>query len=289
VDACIKDKQEASGFPSNCITESDKDDYIFKYYEREGILLDKNKINKNNGARQVAKLRANSQWGFLAMQTNKTLHKFVKTKAELHDMLTNDQFIIHNIEPSQNGQIMQVFYSYASEMHYGGINTNVAVAAFVTSYARLKLYKYMDLLGERCLYVDTDSIIYVSKPGEYDPPLGDYLGEFTNEIDAKEGNYIDEFVSAGPKNYAYKLDTGITHCTVKGFTLNHIASLSINYDSIKNIVCEDRTKKLNVRQVKFTRNNKLWEIYTENIDKLYGFVYDKRILYDNLTTKPYGF
>ena len=174
-------------------------------------------------------------------------------------------------------------------MHFGGLNTNVAVAAFVTSYARLKLYSHMEKLGKRCLYVDTDSMIYVAKEGEYDPPLGDYLGELTSEIDPKEGNYIDEFVSAGPKNYAYKLDSGITHCTVKGFTLNYIASLTINYDSIKKIVCEDQKKKLNVKQRKFNRNNNEWVVNTEYIDKSYGFVYDKRVLNEDLTTLPYGY
>jgi hypothetical protein len=223
------------------------------------------------------------------MQTNKTQHKFLTTKAELDLLLLNDKYVVHNIIPSRNGELMQVFYSTNNEMHFGGLNTNVSVAAFVTSYARLRLYNQMELLGERCLYVDTDSMIYVARPNEYDPPLGDYLGELTSEIDTKEGNYIDEFVSAGPKNYAYKLDTGITHCTVKGFTLNHIASLTINYDSIKQIVCEDQNKKLQVKQLKFTRDNKIWEINTELIDKYYGFVYDKRILNEDLTTLPFGY
>ena len=92
-----------------------------------------------------------------------------------------------------------------------------------------------------------------------------------------------------PKNYAYKLDTGVTHCTVKGFTLNHIASLNINYDSIKKIVCDNREQKLQVRQLKFIRDNKNWEINTEYVDKMYGFVYDKRVLNEDLSTLPYGF
>ena len=69
--------------------------------------------------------------------------------------------------------------------------------------------------------------------GEYKPSLGDYLGEFTNEIDPKEGSFITTFVSAGAKNYAYELDSGLAKFTVKGFTLNHIASLKVNYSTIK--------------------------------------------------------
>jgi hypothetical protein len=48
------------------------------------------------------------------------------------------------------------------------------------------------------------------------------LGEFTNELKPKDGNYIREFVSAGPKNYAYQLESGKTFCKIKGFTVNSI-------------------------------------------------------------------
>ena len=30
--------------------------------------------------------------------------------------------------------------------------------------------------------LNTDSVIYVSLPGQYDPTFGDYLGELTNEL-----------------------------------------------------------------------------------------------------------
>ena len=69
--------------------------------------------------------------------------------------------------------------------------TNIFIAAFTTSYARMKLYTEMDKLGERVLYHDTDSIIYTSD-GTNDPPLGNYLGEFTDELN---GEIITSFVS----------------------------------------------------------------------------------------------
>ena len=37
----------------------------------------------------------------------------------------------------------------------------------------------------------------MSRPGQYDPPFGDYLGELTDELDS--GEHIVEFVSGGPK------------------------------------------------------------------------------------------
>ena len=288
INTALKEKQEASGYPDGVITDKDKNDYIQSYYENEGIMLEKEKIIKNSGKRSVAKLKANSQWGFLAMKTNKIQNKFLTNPAEWYDMCTDPNISIHDVNLS-TPNIIHVKYAVNDDVHSGGFNTNVAVASFVTCQARLKLFDEMKKLDRRVLYVDTDSIFFVSEPGAYEPELGDYLGEFTNELDPREGSYITEFVSAGPKNYAYKLDTGLTHCTVKGFSLNHIASLTVNYDSIKDIVCCEQDKKLAVDQLKFKRDPKNWTVSTEVVNKIYGFVYDKRILNDDLTTLPYGF
>ena len=58
-----------------------------------------------------------------------------------------------------------------------GKNINVAVAAYVTTQARLKLYKLLSKLGNSVLYCDTDSVIYIQNVDE--PPnveIGYYLG-----------------------------------------------------------------------------------------------------------------
>jgi hypothetical protein len=44
--------------------------------------------------------------------------------------------------------------------------------------------------------------VYTSRPGECKPELGDYLGDLTDEVPY---NRIIEFVTGGPKNYAYKI------------------------------------------------------------------------------------
>ena len=69
--------------------------------------------------------------------------------------------------------------------------TNIFLAAFTTAWARLKLYSEMGKLGQAVLYHDTDSIIYEST-GSNDPPLGNFLGEFTDELD---GDIIKTFIS----------------------------------------------------------------------------------------------
>ena len=65
VNTFLKIKQEASGYPSDCVTDEQKQRYIDLYYEREGIRLDPNEIDYNPGLRYLAKLMLNSLWGKL--------------------------------------------------------------------------------------------------------------------------------------------------------------------------------------------------------------------------------
>ena len=77
-------------------------------------------------------------------------------------------------------------------------NTNVIIASFTTAHARLKLLSYLEAMGESVLYFDTDSLIYKLADGEEDLPVGDFLGDLTDELD---GGSITSFVSVGPKSY----------------------------------------------------------------------------------------
>ena len=286
INAALKEKQEADGYPANVTTDEEKDAYIKDYYDHEGILLEKSKIVKNKGRKSVAKLKANSQWGYLAMNLDKTQFKIINDLNEWNSMLVDNQYIIKNVDFVDESSALMVQYGLNKDFFISTFKTNVVLAAFVTCHARLVLYSELEKLNERVLYFDTDSIIFVTRPGDYVPPTGNYLGDFKNEI--SEG-YIQEFVSAGPKNYAYRLNNGKTKCTIKGFTQNYLASLKITFDEIKHIVCEEQEKKIQVEQLKFKRNKKNQTVQTNVEMKKYGFVYDKRVLFEDLSTLPYGF
>jgi hypothetical protein len=45
-------------------------------------------------------------------------------------------------------------------------------------------------------------VVYTARPGEWKSELGDYLGDLTDEV---PDNRIIEFVTGGPKKYAYKI------------------------------------------------------------------------------------
>ena len=76
--------------------------------------------------------------------------------------------------------------------------------------------------GGEVLYLDTDSIIYVSQNGEHliDVDTTGELGLWTSELPPDD--YITEFASAGPKTYAVKTFSGEHDISKsKGFSLNY--------------------------------------------------------------------
>ncbi|KAL1246654.1 hypothetical protein QQF64_034431 [Cirrhinus molitorella] len=94
-----------------------------------------------------------------------------------------------------------LFHDYVKTFYFKTASIWLPIKrTFTTAHARLELYNLMDKLN-RLLYSDTDSVIFVSRDGDWMPPLGDHLGELTDEIGDDE--YITEFCSSGPKSYGY--------------------------------------------------------------------------------------
>ena len=105
--------------------------------------------------------------------------------------------------------------------------SNIVIAAFTTASVRLKLYKALEVVGKRILCMDTDSLVYISKPNNPEPEVGTALGELANELKDDE-DYLTEFVAAGAKNYGYKTHFGKTALKVRRFTLNTMTREALN-------------------------------------------------------------
>ncbi len=82
--------------------------------------------------------------------------------------------------------VLLIDYKMKQHFDVESVAGNVVIAAMCTCWAHLKLWEVMKPLGECILYHDTDSIIFSAKEGEYIPPLGPYLGQFTNELECAE-------------------------------------------------------------------------------------------------------
>ena len=72
-----------------------------------------------------------------------------------------------------------------------------------------------------------DSFCFLSM---YNPPLSEFVEDMTDELG---GRYITEYVSNGSKNYVYRTGAGKQVVTVKGFTLNFVASQQLILDVMK--------------------------------------------------------
>ena len=154
--------------------------------------MDPRQIVKNPGLRALAKLMLNSFWskytkrknkgrflylinvsvlilGKFAQRPNMTKVKIVSDPAEYFDLLSSDQIKVTDAN-FINDELIEVHFENVDEFVEADGKTNVVIAAFTTAHARLKLYSVLEQLDRRVLYFDTDSVIYVSKDGEWEPP-----------------------------------------------------------------------------------------------------------------------
>ena len=283
----MKIKMEASGYPPECVTAADKTDYVERVRQHEGINLDADSIEFNAGRRAVAKLCLNNIWGKFAQTPDRTTKEFITAPRRFFHLMSDDGIHVSDVQPI-NDDCLYVSYKKCKEFQTPALNTNVVIAAYVTTHARLELYGYLEKLGTRALYCDTDSVIYNHVDGMYNPPLSEFVGGMTDELD---GSHIKEYVSNGPKNYAYRTADGKQVVKIKGFTLNYVASRQLTFDVMKKMaVAEQRHSITVVERPQIKKDLKRRQINTLPASKSYQRIFDKRVRnVDNHTSLPFGF
>lgn len=290
----LKGKQEASGYPPGVKNETDKQKYISEYHKLQGIELDPSRISDNPAKRQIAKLCLNSLWGKFAQRSNMLTSTLVKNLEEFMQYMFSDKYDVRYFTfVSDKVALVQWKYWDKSKARPGK-SDNVFIAAFVTAYGRLALYEYLSRLQERVLYHDTDSLVYVSKPGEYKLPTGEQLGELKDEL---SGDTIVEWVSSGPKSYAYKTSSDKVVLKAKGITQNYENREEVCFDSLKDLVegyidsqnpDEPATEIITSRR-SIVRKKTGFILQNATQQKRYRVVYDKRRLLPDGKTLPFGF
>lgn len=287
VDTFLKRKQEASGWPSWCQTEDDKRTYIKQYKEKEGIHLDHDAIKRNEAERSVWKQILTNFWGKLGQRPNRPKVSVIADPAEYFDLLTSGATEVTNAHLINN-EVIEMHYVFKEGFVEASDRTNVVLAAFTTAQARIKLYYLLKELGQRVCYYDTDSVIFTVKEGQWEPPLGDYLGELKNELD--DADHIVAFVSAGPKNYAYRTASGKTCCKIRGFTLSVRTSEKVNLESMVQLVKANNKGTIDVvNPQEIVRDKQTKAILSQRRVKKYRLVYDKRVIQTNFETLPFGY
>ena len=295
VNRWLKAKTEASGYPQWADSDEKKERYVRAYHEREGIRLEAAKIVKNPGRKATAKLMLNSFWGKFGENLRKNKTAQITEPAELYQLVIDPTKEITNVRVCSE-DVLEVVYAVNTDEYVENGRTNLFVAAFTTCHARLKLYSYLHTLQEQVLYFDTDSVIYSHVPGQEELPVGDFLGDLTNELD--HGDHIVEFTSGGPKNYAYRTANDKLECKVRGFSLGSVRGHEqLNYERLRANVLEELTDPRDQRRVIpvrnphfFTRDAATKRLRVVPRTKEYGLVFDKRVV-DRNTFKsyPYGY
>jgi hypothetical protein len=291
VDLFVKLKTQASGYPSNVITESEKDAYISEVYEKSGIQLDKNKIEVNPALRSISKICCNSFWGKLAERENKPKSKYISSTEELSSIMNNSTLEITNFH-IVNEDMMVIEYVNVETFEKESLTTNIMIASFTTCWARIELWKEMKSVDKSLLYCDTDSIIFIAKKnddGTYEKSLkvGTCLGELTNEM--KPGQFISEFVCTGPKSYSYRANDGEESVKFKGIAMTFKNSGRVNFESVKELVFGTTEYISLAPQNQFKRIKYDGVIYNSDMVKRVKATFDKRRILDDFNTLPYGY
>ena len=258
----------------------------FKLKIKESLDIDIEKFEFNAGLRSISKLCLNSLWGKFGQRSNMSQTKYVTEVSEFYEILLYDKLDNTNFQ-FINDDMVQMTYNFKDQFVDNSKNTNIYIACFTTSHARLMLYNKLDYLKEKVLYFDTDSIIYVDD-GTKTVKTGDMLGDMTDEL---SGKGITNFVSTGPKSYSFKYGDNDEKSAIKGFTLNHENSSILNHNSMSKIVKKQIRELIIINENKITRKNR--EIVNEYCEKVFKFGYDKRVIRlvdeNHINTLPYGY
>lgn len=281
-------KLAASGYPDNCHDENSRKNYLREVYEREGIQLDPAEVKVSPEKRNYSKRILASLWGKMSQSEHHSQVRYISEPGELYAMLLSNGVVTEDIL-LVNDETVQVTYKFADGFEKQNRNISPIVASFVTAHARNYLFRFLDRLGERCLYCDTDSLIFkISDESDFQIETGPFLGQFKNELDSDD--YIVKFVSTGPKSYSFLTHKNKRVTKVKGICLTNKNESVINLEAMERLVRECPTDKITTETLHcIKREKRTRRVFNKTERKEFRFCFDKRQLADNHISYPFGY
>ena len=296
----LRGKMENSGFPKDVKSKREQDEYIETIKKNTGVILNRDNINFNPGARLYHKTILNSLWGkFGQNPANKALTERVtssKKLMEINSKIMNKKIEVTNMYSMNHEDGSDtVLVDYKKKSHHIEVPScsNPILASFVTAYGRIKLYKALKIIGTSLIYCDTDSAYYSEIDNEISSQLniGENLGQLKNEL--SPGNRIVLMICLAPKTYGYLLlkpekeggnlqvlkNKGF--CTEETEHVNIKAFIELYRDGSKYITVEN----LNF----FLKNRKEGTIFMKKLSKSFNYKYDKRMVVTDSQTLPWGY
>jgi hypothetical protein len=86
-------------------------------------------------------------WGKWAQNQNKTQTTIVDSEKEFYELLTSPGTEVTNLNFPKN-EVVLISWKISENNVTTGKNVNMAVAAYVTTQTRIKLYEYLSKLGD---------------------------------------------------------------------------------------------------------------------------------------------
>lgn len=222
-------------------------DFVDKFYKL------KCEINKDENPAYYSsvKIILNSLWGKFGEVTHLNRLEIINDKdvAKYINLLKREasgtiRYKGSTIIPCYGGETM--FYSYEKErLKYQQTKGSIAVAAAVTACGRVRLYEGINYYNEDILYFDTDSIYFIDSgkpkfvsvmPIDNETGLGIWDDEITNGT---------EFVSLGPKMYAYITEQ------YEGVRTKGVARNKLNFKIMKDLVDGEADDVHIVKDIRF--------------------------------------
>jgi hypothetical protein len=308
----LRDKMECSGWKALCGREPEtpaEKEAICDQLEEDNLGLCRpraDKVSDNPGGRQLAKLRLNMLWGKFVQTPKATTNKFITgyedyVKLWFDNQVDKSTLMFRRIRDGLD--FMEVRYAYNASLR-APVNTHYYLGGSCTANARLKLTSMLRQVGpERALYCDTDSVVFVQRPGDEEVQTGEALGHWSSELD--EGVWGVEFMALAPKCYLLRYnevgrlqerESGILKA--KGVTLTAENLKEIHAESMRRIIMTEvfgdltgdgmaysvQAKTFNIR-MDHAGDRSLMNVYGEKVVRC---VYSKRRIEVAEDADPYN-
>jgi hypothetical protein len=307
----LRDKMECSGWKALCGRDPEtpeEKEAICDQLEADNLGLCRpraDKVADNPGGRQLAKLRLNMLWGKFVQTPKATTMKFITgyedyVKLWFDNQVDKSSLMFRRIRDGLD--FMEVRYGFNASLR-APVNTHYYLGGSCTAQARLKLTSMLRQVGEeRALYCDTDSVVFVQRPGDEVVQTGEALGHWSSELD--EGVWGEEFLALAPKCYMLRYneagrikerESGILKA--KGVTLTAENLKEIHADSMRRIILTEvfgdmtgdglpysvQAKTFNIR-MDHAGDRSLMNVYGEKVVRC---VYSKRRIVVEEDADPY--
>ena len=138
------------------------------------------------------------------MRNNLMSSQTFSSPTKYYEFIEDNRYDVHGVY-TMSEKMVRVYYTMKDDYILENPTSNIIVALWTTSAARVHLFKSMKNVVEqpgcRLYYTDTDSLVISHPRGKCPVQIGNMLGELTDELEGKE---ILEFHCGGNKQYSLR-------------------------------------------------------------------------------------